>query len=52
VVKEVEAAENHGEESMPLGVVVGLHIQCVWDQLLDGDTMNSVRERDCDGDSA
>jgi hypothetical protein len=44
VMKEVEAAEDPGEECAPLGVVVGFHVQCVRDQGLDGNTMNSVRE--------
>jgi hypothetical protein len=39
VMKQVEAAENHRGEKTPLGVVVW------WDMRLDGDVVNSVRER-------
>jgi hypothetical protein len=35
IVEKIKPAKNYGEESTPLGVVVGLKIQCVARDLID-----------------
>jgi hypothetical protein len=45
MMKKTEPAENHGEKGAPFGVIVHLKIQGVGNQGLDGDAVDSMRER-------
>jgi hypothetical protein len=51
MVQHVESAEDHGEESAPLGVVVHLHVEGVWDKRLDGDVVEGLGHRGADSDA-
>jgi hypothetical protein len=41
--KEIEPAENHLEQGAPLGVIVGLYVQGIWNQRLDVDVVDGLR---------
>jgi hypothetical protein len=51
IVQQIESVEDHGEKSVPLGVVVRLHVEGVRDKRLDGDAVEGLRQRSADRDA-